>query len=156
VRDEDTGRKIPCPFCGSFDGCDHLLALIDQTFSECSEGYACERYDEFQALIEAAFIRSLRQGTQKWHSRKKDELAELWQYARTAYSSGDEDAALDQYVLTRLIIGLLEAAGGKRYPNSIKSVGAPGYCSAWVLLHAKDPQAVFEGALADLKFRLRS
>ena len=155
MRDENTGDEIRCPFCDSFDDCPHLLALIDQTFCECSGGYAYERQHEFRALIEAAFMGSLRKGDRKQGSRKSEELSELWQYACTAYSPGDEDVALDQYVLTRLIVQLLEAAGGVRYPGSIESLGAPGYCSAWVLLHAKDPQAAFEAALADLKNRLR-
>ena len=154
LRDEDTGREILCPFCGSPDDCDHLLALIDQTFSECDGGYAFERYHEFRTRIEAAFIRSLREGGHKQRSRRKDELSELWQYARTAYSPGYEDVELDQYVLTRLIIELLEAAGGVRYSGPIDSGGGPGYSSALALFHARNPQAVFEAAVANLNLRL--
>ena len=100
-------------------------------------------------------MRSLRKGEcRPPSSRRSSELSDLWQYARTAYSPHDEYVALDECVLTRLIIEVLEAAGGVRYPRSIESSGAPGYCSAWVLFHAKNPQAVFKAALADLKLRL--
>jgi len=50
---------------------------------------------------------------------------------------------------------LFEAAGAIRYPGSIES-GAPGYCSAWTLFHAKNPPTVFEAALANLKVLLKS
>ena len=150
---KNTGDEIICPFCGSSDECHHLLALIDQTFSECSGGYLCDRYHIFRELINTAFVRLLRKGGSKQHLRRSDELSELWRYARAAYSPGDEDVALDEYVLTRLIIELLTAAGGVRY-RPIESDGASGYCSAWALFHANNPQAVFEAALADLNLRL--
>jgi hypothetical protein len=154
VRDENTGDEIICPFCNSSDDCRHLLALIDQTFSECSGGYLCDRYHEFRELINTAFVRLLRKGGSKQRRRRADDLYELLRFARAAYSPGDEDVALDEYVLTRLIIELLAAAGGVRYPGPIESDGAPGYCSAWALFHAKNPQAISEAALADLKLRL--
>jgi hypothetical protein len=64
--------------------------------------------------------------------------------------------SVDQYALTRLIIELFEGAGAIRYPGSIESSGAPGFCSAWELFHAKNPRKVFEAALAKLRVLLKS
>ena len=96
--DESPGDEISCPFCGSSDDCNHLLALIDQTFSDCGAGYARDSYHEFRKLINTAFARSLRKGRSKQARRKSDEIAEQWQYAHAAYSPGDGDVTLDEYV----------------------------------------------------------
>jgi hypothetical protein len=155
MRDEDTGKKIRCPYCASSDDCAHYLALIDRTFNECSSGYAYERYHEFQTLIEVAFLRLLRRGDHKGCPWSSETLRELWEYACEAHSLKGDDVSVDQYLLTRLIIELFEAAGAVEYPGSIDSSGAPGYCSAWTLFHAKNPRTVFEAALAKLKVLLK-
>jgi hypothetical protein len=154
MRDQDTGKKIRCPYCASSGNCAHYLALIDQTFNEISEGYAYEKYHEFQTLIEAAFKRSFDQGRHKGCPWNSETLRELWEYAYATCSQKGDDWSVDQYALTRLIIELLEGAGAVRYPGSIESDGAPGFCSAWALFHAKSPQTAFEAALAKLKVLL--
>jgi hypothetical protein len=154
--DENTGKEIRCPYCASSEDCTHFLALIDRTFNECSGGYACERYHEFQTLIEAAFLRLFRRGDHKGCSWSSETLRQLWEYASASHSQNDDEVSLDQYALTRLIIELFEAAGAVEYPGSIESSGAPGYCSAWTLFHAKNPRTVFEAALSKLKVLLKS
>jgi hypothetical protein len=66
-----------------------------------------------------------------------------------------DDVSVDQYALAHLIIELFEAAGTVRYRGSIESSGAPGFCSARELFHAKNPQTVFEAALAKVKVLLK-
>jgi hypothetical protein len=86
MRDEDTGKEIRCPYCASKDDCAHFLALIDQTFNECSGGYACERYHEFRTLIEAEFLRLFRRGDHKGCLWISGTLRELWEYAYESHS----------------------------------------------------------------------
>ena len=156
MRNQDTGRNIQCPYCASSDDCTHRLALIDQTFNECSGGYAYERYHEFQLVIDAAFLRLFRQGDFKQRPWRSETLRLLWEYACEAHSLNGEDVSVDQYVVTRLITELFEAAGAIKYTGCVKCSGAPGYCSAWTLFHAKSPPTVFEAALANLKVLLKS
>jgi hypothetical protein len=157
MRDEDTGKKIRCPYCASSsDNCPHRLALIDRTFNECSGGYACERYNEFQTLIEAAFMRVFRRGDRKGCPWSSETLRTLWKYACKVHSRKNDNVSVDRYVLTHLIIELFEAAGGVPYPGSIESSGAPGFCSAWTLFYADNLQTVFDAALAKLKVLLKS
>jgi hypothetical protein len=98
----------------------------------------------------------LRREDHKACSWNSETLRELWKYACEAYSPKDDDVSVDLYVLTRLIIEFFEAAGAVRYPGPIESSGAPGYCSAWTLFHAKDPRTAFEAALAKLKVLVKS
>jgi hypothetical protein len=107
-------------------------------------------------LIETAFARLLRLGEHKECPWSGETLCELWQSAREAHSTGDddEDVLLEEYALTRLIIELLEQAGGVRYPGSIHEPGPPGFSSVLTVFHAKNPQSVFDNALANLQLRL--
>ena len=55
MRDEDSEDLVVCPYCGRSEDCPHLLAVIDKTFNECSDGYAYGRYREFHEAIEKSF-----------------------------------------------------------------------------------------------------
>jgi len=83
-------------------------------------------------------------------------LNELWECASKDYSSGDVYVYLDGFVLTRLIIDLLDEAGGERYPSLIENDCGPGRSSALILYHAKNPAKVLDKALAKLKARLKA
>jgi hypothetical protein len=157
MSDEDTGEEIPCPYCGQVADCDHLLAMIDQSFNECCGGYAFDRYEEFQTVIQTAFGRLLRLGKHKECPWSEETLCDLWQSAREAYATGDEDedVSLDEYLLTGLIIEVLADAGGVRYSGSIHDPGPPGFSSTLTVFHAKNPQSVFDIALANLQLRLQ-
>jgi hypothetical protein len=150
-REENTGKTI-CPYCASSDECDHCLAMIDRTFNECDAGYASERYNQFQTLIDAAFVGSFQLGDRKECPWSDEIFCELWQDARKAYSPNDEEVSLEPDARTSLIIELLEAAGGVRCEDS--DAGPPGFSSALTVFYAKNPQSVFETALANLRRRL--
>jgi hypothetical protein len=107
-------------------------------------------------MIEAAFVRQFEKGGSKkcpWTSKT---LCQIWEYARKARSQDKEAVSLDEYALTCLIIELLKAAPGVKYADSIDESGPPGFCSASVVFHAKNPQAAFKAAIAELKLRLAS
>ena len=151
MHDEDSGEEIRCFYCGSTEDCPHLLAVIDRSFIECTGGWAYDRYDEFSSAIESSFLPLLSPGAGQSVEWGRPELAELWQSASEAYSEEDDFVSLDGYVLTRLIVELLEMAGGEQPSGSIDDGGGPGYASSISLFYARDPQQVFERALARLK-----
>ncbi|MGO8720196.1 MAG: hypothetical protein ACLQMO_13430, partial [Acidobacteriaceae bacterium] len=63
----------------------------------------------------------------------------------------DEDVSLDPGILNTLIIELLENAGAA-VQHSIEDLGgAPGFSSAMTILHAENPQTVFDAALLQLR-----
>jgi hypothetical protein len=153
MRDDDTGEEIRCSYCSSADDCEHLLAVIDRTFLECSAGYASARFLEFSETIDAEFLERLNRGWSgrgKWSERP---LADLWKHASEEWVAG-KDVSLDPYILFALLVDLLEAAGGERYAGPVHDGEAPGFSSAITLLYAKQPRAVFDSALLNLKERL--
>jgi hypothetical protein len=160
MRDEDTGEAIQCPYCGS-DGsegdCEHVLAIIDRSFLECSGGYAIDRFKEFRQHIEKAFIDKLRIGAISSGRWKDDAIEELWEYAKDNYSEADGDwIEIDGDVLFRVIVELFEEAGGDEYPGLIDDGGGPGFSSAITLFHAQSPNVVFNRAVELLLGRLKS
>ena len=159
MRDESSGNLIQCPYCGLAD-CSHLLAMIDVSFNDWWEaGYAGEdeRYYEFHRVIEDAFRQLLRKGVREC-PMTHPKLAELWKYALLDYSPGpkvplkgeDEEISLYPSLLNTLIIELFENAGAAAQ-DGIDDHGAPGFSSAMTILHAENPQAVFDAALLQLR-----
>jgi hypothetical protein len=149
MKNEDTGEAIQCPHCGSEDDCSHLLAVIDRSFLWCSGGYAFSRFNEFHSAIEEAFLKRLQAGdvaSPKW---KDGRLQELWEYGTEEYGKTNE-VWIDGDMLFRLIIDLLEDAGGEEYMGPIDDEGGPGYSSAITLFYAANPQSVFERSVSDL------
>lgn len=60
MLDSDSHEAIRCPYCGSLDDCQHLLAVVDETFGECLGGYAFDRYFEFREMVEGTLRKLLR------------------------------------------------------------------------------------------------
>jgi len=155
MRDSASEGVVPCPHCGTEGNCPHLLALIDETFNECADGYGYARYDEFRAAIEDSFGRLLSDGSRKRLKWGDKQIQKLWHRAVENYSSEDSEVTLDPDVLTVLIVDLLETSGGKRYSGSVSDDGGPGLSSVYCVFHAKNPKRVFDSALSMLKDRLR-
>jgi len=153
VRNEDTDEAIQCPHCGSEDDCPHLLAVIDRSFLECSGGYAYDRFDEFRTTVEGSFLKQLQMGTTSSKTWNDEHVRELWIGAMEEYSKTGE-LCIDGYVLFRLIVNLLEEAGGDEHRGPIVDDGGPGFSSAITLFYANNPQEVFARAVSDLKDRL--
>jgi hypothetical protein len=153
LRDSDKNEVIRCPYCGSEEDCSHNLAVIDETFNECQGGYSYERFHEFHRVAEEYFLQQLCKGTPKVSGRRDKLIGELWTHAVDNYAPGDEEISLDRYVLTDLIINLLEGAGGQT--RFFSEYGPPGFSSAMCMLYAKKPKIVFEAALAKLRARLK-
>jgi hypothetical protein len=152
--DDDSEDVVPCPYCGTEEDCEHLLAIIDKTFNECGGGYACDRYEEFGQIIEGSFGKFLRQGERKRFKWGDKEIQELWFSAVENYSPEDGEVSLDRDVLTALIINLLEVSRGV-HSGSVSDDSGPGLSSVVCVFHANNPKKVFDSALSKLKVRLR-
>jgi hypothetical protein len=151
MYDEDSGEEITCPYCDEAEDCPHSLAVIDRTFCECDSGYCADRYEEFGEIVKAAFLDLFKNGTMKDLAWDYPELDELWKYASENYLKCDAYVYLDGYVLDRLVIELLDEAGGERYPGPIANNGGPGCSSALTLYFAEHPAVVFEAAISELR-----
>ena len=154
--DEETGKKIRCPFCAAVT-CTHLLAVVDLSFSKWWEtGYASERYHDFYLLIEDRFRQWLK-GESQVPPVTNPELAELWKGVVKDFSGARKrspkkdhaEVVLDDPVVNRLIIELLRNADAD-YQRATEGY-APGYDSSMAVLHARNPEAVWSAALEELK-----
>jgi len=124
--------------------------VIDRSCLECSGGYAYSRFNEFHSAIEEAFLKRLQPGNVASSKWEDDRLQELWEYATEEYGKTNE-VWIDGDVLFRLIIDLLENAGGEEYMGPIDDEGGPGFSSAITLFYATNPQSVFDHSVSDLK-----
>ncbi len=154
MKNEETGGPILCPECGSKDDCPHLLGVIDQSFLECSGGYAYDRWSEFRSAVEESFSRRLQLNGESSTTWSDNELQELWEISLSEYSETGE-LVVDGDTLFRLIIEMLEDCGGRQYSGLIDDEGGPGFASAISLFYAQNPRAVFDAALVSLKELLK-
>ena len=146
---------VPCPHCGAEEeNCPHLLALIDETFSECGGGYASTRCEEFSEVIEDSLSKLLRKSKRKRVRWNDKEIQELWHYALKNYSPEDGEVSLDPSAVTNLIVKSLKSSGGE-YSGPVYEEGGPGLSSVLCLLYAEKPKKAFDAALSKLKARLR-
>jgi hypothetical protein len=154
MYDPQTGKPALCIFCGSEEPCAHLLAVIDRTCVECTGGYAFGRMDELRREIECAFEAQLRSdGTNtSWACPL---ISELWTYAIDEYKNSGQ-LWLDGDVCFSLFIDLFDDAGGVSIPFYFDG-GIPGTASVITIVYADSPHPknVFEGALVNLRARLR-
>jgi hypothetical protein len=151
VRNPMSGEEIRCHYCNSAEVCPHMLFLINSDCPGNVEGYCANRFGEFRELIETDFLDRLQSGNGSdwsWNSR---ELNELWWYARISFSVGDTTVALDGVVVANLVINMFDRVGGEKYSRSVENAPGPGLASVWTLYYAKNPAAVFDAALLELK-----
>jgi hypothetical protein len=151
MRDPMTGEAIRCQYCKSAEVCPHMLFLINWDFPGNVEGYCANRLGEFREPVEKAFL-DLLQGESGsdwlWSTR---ELNDLWYYARTSFRVGDTTVAFDGVVVAQLIIDMFDRVGGEKYSRSVENAPGPGLSSVWTLYYAKNPAAVMDAALSELK-----
>lgn len=151
--DDETGEEIQCHYCGAVDPCEHLVAMIDQTFFECTAGFAADVFYQFESTILEAFHRWNEDGAAKPHPSIEGALKELWDSAPKDWDP-EEVGVLERHAYFRLATELLQNAGGERHPGSVHDGEAPGFSSAINLFYAERPWAVFNRALRDLRRRL--
>ena len=151
MRDPMTGEAIRCRYCNSAEVCPHILFLISSDFPGNVEGYCANRFGEFRELVETDFLDRLRSGSESdwsWNSR---ELNELWDSARICFSVGDTTVALDGVAVASLVIDMFDRVGGETYSRSVENAPGPGLATVWTLYYAKNPAAVLDAAISELK-----
>jgi len=155
--DENTDEEVKCPYCKPTDECSHWLAIIDSTYNCCDDGYAYDRYYEFEEKIEKNLLLALKAQNPKSSYQKESVLQELWEHVLDNSEVDKDYVALDRYILTRVIKELLVEAGGYQHPGPIMDTGSmPGFSSVISVFFAKEPKTVFENALRILDERFQS
>jgi hypothetical protein len=152
MYNEDTGEEITCPHCGSDEKCAHLLILLDLTFGECMGGYAFNRYDEFEKIVQEAFVDLLEGGAAESISWSNPEIAELWSHAMEQYNPGDGEVWLYSVPLNSLISEVLSARHDAVHGVSDDASGG----SVLVVFYVLEPQKALEAALSDLRRLMQS
>ena len=155
--DEDTSEldeDDACPFCGSHDACQHLLAYMDMTYREIAGGYCMDRMDQFVSVIRTAFLTALN-GTDGIRTSWTDSTVEaLWTEAREGLEPGDTDLNLGESAALNLFIDVLELEGGLDGIHFAFPDGGPGMSCVYLIFHTEDPAAAFQQALDSVQARL--
>lgn len=139
-------EDVSCPYCESSESCEHLLACIDPL--NYSLGGRFEGLDqEFVYRIQKAFLPYLKEG----HSGpdwKSEEISELWDWAQSNWSAGDEEIAMDEVVLFRLMSELLtEAAEHADFGSELEGYGhETEYC----IIYDDNPERVLGRTIRSL------
>lgn len=104
--DKYYGYTEPCPFCGEFDGCKHLVASFDHENSAISGGIFYEREEEVAALLrdEVAALFAACGEAVSW--TKGSVFTELWEDFLSRRESEEEDP-LDSGLVAALLEELL-------------------------------------------------
>lgn len=149
---EDEG-DIRCPICRSTDSCDHQLFFYDVTFGETMAGVVDK--EELERMIATAFVTAIKEGlTPDWYDPEISELFERIDETYTAEVLTAEEPWLPDLLPIRVLIDLLEDAGGIDIVCS-SPMPSGGRCdSAVCAVYAKKPAAVYEKAKAMLAERL--
>lgn len=142
-----------CPFCGSEDGCEHLLLHIDRTFGECCGGAAYSRWSEFESALEKHMRDLLERGYRDDLRFKDSEVDELWQETLSYFREGSDEVPVDNLLLTRLVSETIEEVDG------VVSImydfeGGPGQSSSMESFYTEDPKGAISDALIDFASRL--
>lgn len=136
---EDTGEDVTCPLCKApeYWECGHLVAGLDRSFCECFGGALFDREPEFRETVEEFFRAHLKAGTSP--SIPSGELSELWETVSLQAFEEGESLDLDGFVFQRVLIEVLEDAGGFELEGSLIDSGGPGMTSSVSLLFAERP-----------------
>ena len=153
--DENSNDAITCPYCGGAESCEHLLAVLDRTFGECSGGFAYERFGEFTDQVETAFAKALSADDVEDVDWDTDDLRELWEIARESLDVKNGDFTVESTVLIRVVADLFSEAGGDEYEGPATEGELPDMSSSLSVFHAEDPKTVFARAREGLAVFLR-
>jgi hypothetical protein len=157
MADEYGGdAPVCCPICEATadDGCDHVLACIDQTFDECEGGTVLHGWwDESRARLEETFKAYFLSGHKPaWDCSY---VTEAWNAMLAERRNTGEDVFLHAFTATDLLLYVLEESGGTEVGLGLIG-GSGGHCaSEYRLLYAEDPEAVCAKATTTLEQCLR-
>ena len=151
VYDEETGEAPQCHICKSAENCEHLVAIIDTTYSENHGGALYGNESAFFTLIEDAFEKIHRSGSAPDFADV--DLSELWNETEFE-EDGDNVWVHLNYGGWHFVITLLEDEGAIQPSTSMIEEGGPGMNSAMAYLYDEEPKLLVERAIKTLEARL--
>lgn len=150
--------EINCPFCGSSNGCDHLLASIDLSDSEIHAGYLytiaeSEEPIRLEDPIKEVFLSAFSQKLKKLPFKDSPELVELWKNSSFQSDDPDEPVTFFDSILARFLVARLGKEGAACITHKIDQ-----WCSSTKVceIFAEDPQEVVSRYFSSLKSELGS
>ncbi len=150
--DDDLGSEPECPYCGSQNKCDHLLAYYDETFGECMGGYAYRKLGSKSDKLEAAFRALLSQGKGTeldWgYEEVEEKLAREWENAVDLYSK-DMTFYANSSRIEMALVG--DVTARDITVAETDSDGAPGMSANYVTIFAENPKKEFEAGVSCLE-----
>ena len=148
--------EIICPFCGSDNGCDHLLASIDFQFCEIQAGYLytiAESEDpmRLEDPIKEFFLSAFTQKLSVLPFKDSPELMELWENCSFQPDDPDDPVTLFWAILARFLVARLGKEGAVCITHQIDQ-----WCSLTEQceIFAEDPEAVVAQYFNSLKSEL--
>ena len=149
----DDDGEIRCPICRSADSCSHQLFLYDVTFGETLAGVVDTQ--ELERMVATAFVTAIKEGTTPdWQDSDIGELFDRVDETYAAEVIVAEHPWLPDLLPIRVLIDLLENAGGHEGGGGL-SMESGGRCESAVrAMYAKTPEGVYEKAKAMLAARL--
>lgn len=154
--EEGSDAPVCCPICEATadDGCDHVLACIDQTFDECEGGTVHDGWwHQSRARLGGTFKAYFLSGHKPaWDC---DYVTEAWNAMLAERRNTGEGVLLHARTATDLLLHVLEESGGTKV--GVGLIGSSGgRCeSEYRLLYAEDPAAVCVKGTATLEQCLR-
>jgi hypothetical protein len=139
----EDGDSICCPICDATtdEGCDHVVACIDQTFDACEGGFACEKWwDESRQRIETAFKDCVQAGREpEWQCVY---VEEAWVAMIKQRLDNEEDVFVHAATATDLLIYVLEESGGTEIGVGLTGPSGGRCESEYRLVYAERPDEV--------------
>jgi hypothetical protein len=151
VIDEETGDEPTCIFCNSNADCEHLVAIIDKTFSICNGGAIYEHIYNLKEFL-SEIIAGLKETTGLISEHELGlHFPPIYQAAVDSFDSKYPDYFhIDSGKFVKWLIAALVDAGAEESPGYFVDEGVPGQSSALSYLYAKNPKAVVESVLNNL------
>jgi hypothetical protein len=105
-EEEDFGEEFLCPFCGSEDECEHLVAAFDHENASIGGGVFFDRESEITDMVRTGFFELLAARGEKIEWQGRDEFDELWADFLSRRDDPDEEP-LDPGLVAHLLDDLL-------------------------------------------------
>lgn len=144
-------EDISCPYCQSSGSCAHLLACIDPLNHDVG-GRFHGLEQEFIYRVKKAFLPYLKDDGKDpdWES---EEILELWEWAASNWSQGDNEIEIDEMVLFRLMSQILQdAAEHTDFGSQLEGMGIE---TEYTLIYDDDPERVLCRSVEALDLLLR-
>lgn len=151
VIDEETGDEPTCIFCNSNADCEHLVAIIDKTFSICNGGAIYEHIYNLKEFL-SEIIAGLKETTGLISEHELGlHFPPIYQAAVDSFNSKYPDYFhIDSGKFVKWLIAALIDAGAEESPGHFVEEGGPGQSSALCYLYAQNSKVVVESVINTL------